>query len=57
MTAAPFDRCEAGIREVINYDFPTSVQSYVHRIGEYWLPIGRQCIAELPFRPYRTRGP
>ncbi|KAF7340090.1 DEAD-box ATP-dependent RNA helicase 57 [Mycena venus] len=23
----------AGIREVINYDFPTSVQSYVHRIG------------------------
>lgn len=22
-----------GIREVINYDFPTSVQSYVHRIG------------------------
>ncbi|KAJ6501555.1 P-loop containing nucleoside triphosphate hydrolase protein [Mycena vitilis] len=22
-----------GIREVINYDFPTSIQSYVHRIG------------------------
>ena len=22
-----------GLREVINYDFPTSVQSYVHRIG------------------------
>jgi ATP-dependent RNA helicase DDX52/ROK1 len=22
-----------GMREVINYDFPTSVQSYVHRIG------------------------
>ncbi|XP_006454574.1 hypothetical protein AGABI2DRAFT_189828 [Agaricus bisporus var. bisporus H97] len=22
-----------GVREVINYDFPTSVQSYVHRIG------------------------
>lgn len=23
-----------GVREVINYDFPQSVQSYVHRIGE-----------------------
>jgi ATP-dependent RNA helicase DDX52/ROK1 len=23
-----------GIQEVINYDFPTSVQSYVHRIGK-----------------------
>ena len=22
-----------GVREVINYDFPTNVQSYVHRIG------------------------
>jgi hypothetical protein len=22
-----------GVREVINYDFPQSVQSYVHRIG------------------------
>jgi ATP-dependent RNA helicase DDX52/ROK1 len=22
-----------GVREVINYDFPRSVQSYVHRIG------------------------
>lgn len=24
-----------GVREVINYDFPTSVQSYVHRIGGF----------------------
>lgn len=23
-----------GVREVINYDFPQSVQSYVHRIGD-----------------------
>ena len=24
-----------GVREVINYDFPQSVQSYVHRIGKF----------------------
>lgn len=23
-----------GVREVVNYDFPTSVQSYIHRIGQ-----------------------
>lgn len=28
-----------GIREVINYDFPTSVQSYVHRIGTCLSPL------------------
>jgi len=27
-----------GVREVINYDFPMSVQSYVHRIG-WWFYI------------------
>ena len=27
-----------GVREVINYDFPRSVQSYVHRIGKLHLP-------------------
>lgn len=26
-----------GVREVINYDFPQSIQSYVHRIGEWHL--------------------
>jgi ATP-dependent RNA helicase DDX52/ROK1 len=29
-----------GVREVINYDFPTSVQSYVHRIGMLSLSTG-----------------
>lgn len=24
-----------GVREVVNYDFPRSVQSYVHRVGAY----------------------
>ena len=29
-----------GVREVINYDFPQSVQSYVHRIGKSrWQPV------------------
>jgi Lhr-like helicase len=28
-----------GIQEVINYDFPRSVQSYVHRIGEFVLSL------------------
>lgn len=32
-----------GVREVINYDFPTSVQSYVHRIGLF------RCLSPLLF--------
>jgi len=47
-----------GIREVINYDFPTSVQSYIHRIG---LRAGtrRQVFGVLMCQSYRsdrTRG-
>ena len=32
-----------GVREVINYDFPTSVQSYVHRIGLH-IPLSRNFV-------------
>lgn len=32
-----------GIREVVNYDFPTSVQSYIHRIGVYFLKVRIYC--------------
>lgn len=31
-----------GVREVINYDFPQSVQSYVHRIGAW--PSGERAL-------------
>ena len=41
-----------GIREVINYDFPTSVQSYVHRIGTFLsLPP-----SNLALNIYRSHG-
>lgn len=41
-----------GIREVINYDFPTSVQSYVHRIGTFLsLPP-----SNLTLNIYRSHG-
>lgn len=33
-----------GVREVINYDFPTSVQSYIHRIGESLPPFSVRAI-------------
>lgn len=32
-----------GVREVINYDFPQSVQSYVHRIGAAQWQLTARC--------------
>lgn len=34
-----------GVREVVNYDFPRSVQSYVHRIGASLVQTGGEVIA------------
>ena len=47
-----------GVREVINYDFPRSVQSYVHRIGKLSFSIirGSQTEATLS-RSYWSGGP
>ncbi len=42
-----------GVREVINYDFPTSVQSYIHRIGTSVYRAG--IIFSTVSRPNRTR--
>ncbi len=41
-----------GVREVINYDFPTSVQSYIHRIGTSVYRAG--IISSTLSRPNRT---
>lgn len=36
-----------GVREVVNYDFPRSVQSYVHRIGA-----SHPCLGLMVWRAY-----
>lgn len=33
-----------GVRGVINYDFPTSVQSYIHRIGKQDSVLGTSAV-------------
>ena len=44
-----------GVREVINYDFPTSVQSYIHRIGTWpAVPLARKTRRYLPGRTGRA---
>jgi ATP-dependent RNA helicase DDX52/ROK1 len=47
-----------GVREVINYDFPRSVQSYVHRIGKlaFIIVLCTQIYLTLS-RSYRSSGP
>lgn len=41
-----------GVRGVINYDFPTSVQSYVHRIGTSYFRDGLLLHSKPVLRPY-----
>ena len=44
-----------GVREVINYDFPRSVQSYVHRIGRSAYSVSllpRELCSDIYFRSY-----
>ena len=36
-----------GVRGVINFDFPTSVQSYVHRIGKLTYPSIKQILIRI----------
>lgn len=44
-----------GVREVINYDFPQSVQSYIHRVGVYF-QIVSQVVVENILRTHGTYG-
>lgn len=45
-----------GVREVINYDFPQSVQSYVHRVGELLHWSQDQQVTDIHYRSYWTYG-
>ena len=46
-----------GVRAVVNYDFPTSVQSYVHRIGASQAAVGPFSMRQTDMSPTAQVAP
>ena len=44
-----------GVKCVINYDFPSNVPQYIHRIGAP--PAGWMRLRLIEYRPHGPRGP